>query len=193
MPPKVCRSCQRSLAEEAFRSQRNACIECERAYDRARYASDTEKRRALVDAWKERNPDAQRAYQMRRRARKMQAAGRYTREQLEARMVMFAGRCWICAKIIESGELHYDHVKPIFEGGLDVLSNLAPAHAACNLVKGRRWLGVDRLEELKAQVRARVEELYHSDLVTSPHQTDEEQDGLRRPGPAGEVLGEGVA
>lgn len=48
----------------------------------------------------------------------------------------FGGVCHICKLPIKVGETwHADHVKALIEGGENRESNLAPAHAHCNLAK----------------------------------------------------------
>lgn len=61
-------------------------------------------------------------------------------------------------KTIHQGEnwqkgLHLDHVVPIVNGGPDILENVKPAHAACNLSRAKQ--GLD-LEGLLASLDAKV-------------------------------------
>ncbi|MFE3409423.1 HNH endonuclease [Streptomyces mirabilis] len=55
-------------------------------------------------------------------------AAPYRRSEVFAR---WEGRCAYCDAPAE----HLDHVKPISKGGRDVLSNVVPACAGCNLAK----------------------------------------------------------
>ena len=55
------------------------------------------------------------------------------------RMKVFGQVCWICGDTIADGDLHVDHVIPLAKGGLNVLANLRPTHAACNKSKSDRW------------------------------------------------------
>lgn len=85
--------------------------------------------------------EANRAIEIRRAAdrwakRKGAPTVPFTRDQLEARLSMFAG-CWMCGAGLD--ELHIDHVKPLSRGGWHCLSNLRPACPACNLSKGAKW------------------------------------------------------
>ena len=71
----------------------------------------------------------------------------FTRDELEARLSMFAG-CWMCG--CERAEtFHVDHVKPLSKGGWHCLSNLRPACGPCNLSKGAKW-PLSELETLRA-------------------------------------------
>lgn len=56
-------------------------------------------------------------------------AAPYRREDVFAR---WGGRCVYC----EAPAAHLDHVQPISRGGRDVLANVLPACADCNLSKG---------------------------------------------------------
>lgn len=68
--------------------------------------------------------------------------------------------CYICGldidlkaprKIGEQGwelSIHYDHVVPVVEGGPDTAENVRPAHALCNLKKGRSTTSNARTEPL---------------------------------------------
>ena len=54
-------------------------------------------------------------------------------------------------KIGEQGwelSIHYDHVVPVVEGGPDTAENVRPAHALCNLKKGRSTTSNARTEPL---------------------------------------------
>lgn len=66
--------------------------------------------------------------------------------------------CYICEeqidldapKIVHSGDnwqrgLHLDHVIPIINGGPDILENVKPTHAVCNLSRGRQDLDIEAL------------------------------------------------
>lgn len=62
----------------------------------------------------------------------------FTVDELEARMSMGAGVCYICTKPLGEDST-IDHVKPIHAGGPNILANLKPAHSACNKSKGHQW------------------------------------------------------
>lgn len=69
------------------------------------------------------------AYERTRRRRKAP----YKRAEVFARWDF---RCCYCTAPAE----HLDHVKPLSRGGRDVLSNVVPACADCNLSKGAQTL-----------------------------------------------------
>lgn len=100
--------------------------------------------------WRRDNPDRHRALvriaQSRRRAsQRANQVISFTAKQLSDRMAMFGNKCWMCG-----GEYqHVDHVKPISRGGADMLANLRPSCAKCNLAKSGQWFGVAGLSAFK--------------------------------------------
>jgi hypothetical protein len=48
-------------------------------------------------------------------------------------------RCWMCARVLDSGSWHLDHVRPLVALGRHDVRNLMPACWLCNLVKGDSW------------------------------------------------------
>jgi 5-methylcytosine-specific restriction endonuclease McrA len=65
-----------------------------------------------------------------------------TRRYRKARAAVLATatRCWICSQPARPGDpLVSDHVIPRSKGGPDIVGNLRPAHASCNLRKGATW------------------------------------------------------
>lgn len=49
---------------------------------------------------------------------------------------MHGGACGICKEFVPEDSFHVDHVVPLSKGGLHGYTNVVPAHAHCNLVKG---------------------------------------------------------
>ena len=83
--------------------------------------------------------------------------------------VHWGGRCHLCGGPVETFTprghpyaLTIDHIKPRALGGRDTLSNLAPAHLACNMLKGDRQLAasierpVGKLKMERTQKRRRA-------------------------------------
>lgn len=102
------------------------------ANTRAHHKAHQAERRAYRAA----NPDLERAIIHRRRARKQRAPGACSREQLQARVAFYGGRCAYCGGPYE----HIDHVIPLSRGGANWPANLRPACASCNTSKGDRTL-----------------------------------------------------
>lgn len=59
----------------------------------------------------------------------------FTAQQLEARLSMFGGCCWVCGAPANQ----VDHVKPLAKGGLHVLANFRPICGPCNRRKSDQW------------------------------------------------------
>lgn len=64
------------------------------------------------------------------------------------RMAGSGARCYICEQPAEA----LDHVQPRARGGPDTEDNLRPICTSCNSIKGARWLGAERVEELGQHV-----------------------------------------
>lgn len=141
-----CRQCHRAITD-AWKAVHHPDVSRHR---RASYRRHAEKRRreareyseahveearAKDRAWKRANRARATALEAIRRARKVNAVGDATPEQIAARVDFYGGRCWMCGDQWE----HIDHVKPLSKGGSNWPANLRPACATCNLTKGDRW------------------------------------------------------
>jgi 5-methylcytosine-specific restriction endonuclease McrA len=69
-----------------------------------------------------------------RRARKLEANGSFTKKEFEAKLKLYKGKCHWCMKPIE-GSVHRDHVIPLSRGGSNDISNIVPSCSKCNLSK----------------------------------------------------------
>jgi 5-methylcytosine-specific restriction endonuclease McrA len=69
------------------------------------------------------------------RARKAQAKGTATLEQVKARIEYYGGLCWIC----KAPYREIDHVIPLTKGGTNWPANLRPICRSCNASKGNKW------------------------------------------------------
>ena len=69
------------------------------------------------------------------RARKEEAPGTATEEQIRVRMDFYGRRCWICGKPFQA----IDHVIPLSKGGTNWPANLRPICKRCNSRKRDRW------------------------------------------------------
>jgi 5-methylcytosine-specific restriction endonuclease McrA len=47
--------------------------------------------------------------------------------------------CGICGGVVESNDVHLDHIKPHSLGGPTIASNLRVTHSRCNIKKGARY------------------------------------------------------
>lgn len=68
--------------------------------------------------------------------RQQEKIGYFTKEQLEGRISVYGGLCYLCGKIANT----IDHVIPLARGGSNFPANLRPACFDCNLKKGKKLL-----------------------------------------------------
>ena len=106
------------------------------------YWEDNKERTA---AWRKATPELSRQNVHKRRARKLAVATEpYTTQQI---LDLYGTDCHICHEPIDLDAprathhkgyergLHLDHVIPLVKGGTDLMENVKPAHALCNLKK----------------------------------------------------------
>lgn len=77
------------------------------------------------------------ANKQRRRARKREAAGTCTGDDIALLHKSQKGLCWWCGKAVESN-YHVDHRKPLALGGSNDPSNLCISCPTCNSTKGMK-------------------------------------------------------
>ena len=127
------------------REKRLSDNQASRDYKKNYYQKNKNRINALSNAWRKDNPEVGRVSKRRRRARiALVESERYTTEQV---LKKFGSKCHLCQEPIDLDAprwtaqpgwergLHLDHVVRIADGGLDVLENIRPAHAQCNLKK----------------------------------------------------------
>ena len=78
------------------------------------------------------NPQYRKTVSNNRRARKVNAKGSHTVEQLKARFDYHGNKCVYCNS---TENLHADHQIPLSRGGTNFASNMVPACASCNCSK----------------------------------------------------------
>ena len=126
---------------ELLREQRTAYYQRNKEAKAAYRAANREK----AKAWRDANPELFRIYNHKRKARKRAVASEpYTTEQI---LALYGTDCHICKEPIDLGAprtanqkgyergLHLDHIIPLAKGGSDLMSNVGPSHAECNLKK----------------------------------------------------------
>jgi len=143
-PDKVRAEGRRTYAKYA-EDRRARAREYMRTHDRSEYKREWARadRAANPEKWRERsrrdyqrNPEARKAIDHRRRAKKIgRLAATVTADMLRLKWLYWAGLCWMCG----NAAIEWDHVKPLTKGGSHCLANLRPACRSCNAHKGNRW------------------------------------------------------
>lgn len=127
-----------------------------KAYQRAYYLANREKKIAMAtawnqahpevlnartSAWKKRNPGKVADYEHQRRARvRGLPRERISRAKLVERD---GGICHLCGLPVAEGEVSVDHLIPISKGGGHTWDNVALAHTRCNVRRGAKPLPDD--------------------------------------------------
>ena len=106
-----------------------------------RHAENPQAQAERTRRWLAKHPEVVAIWNHRRQARKRNAPGHTSREQLVARWAYYGSQCWMCG---ENAEVT-DHVIALARGGSNWPANLRPACRRCNASKGiRSWRVVGR-------------------------------------------------
>lgn len=108
----------------------------QREWGRAWYLANKERQLAKSRAWRIAHKDQFHVYRNRNRAKRREAKGQATPEQIAARVAFYGSRCAYCNGPYES----IDHVVPLSRGGSNWPANLRPACKKCNFTKGTKRL-----------------------------------------------------
>lgn len=135
-----CRPChrvyRRSFVRDYAADYARRDKEREREMKRVYYIANRARLLARALQWQRDNPEKVAQRELRRRARKRDAAGMFTAQQLQARWDFFGGQCWLCREPATG----WDHVIPLARGGSNWPANLRPACRSCNArKKDRPW------------------------------------------------------
>lgn len=108
------------------------------AYSKAYYEANRERCSIANRAWRQKNRQAVATNKQRRRARKRNASGQFTANQIARLYELQKGRCWwrgpSCSVYLSKG-YHIDHRVPLAKGGTNDISNIVLACPHCNLSK----------------------------------------------------------
>lgn len=121
----------REARAERLRVQRAANPEPTReANRRARLKRDRDAYNAARREKYRKDSDSRRAY----RARKLSVPSEpWIKDDL---LKLYGNTCYLCRRVL-GNDWHADHVVPLSRGGWDLVWNLRPACASCNISKGR--------------------------------------------------------
>ena len=96
-----------------------------------------EKVRTKTMAWRKANPEKVTAWNSNRRAKKRNAEGQHTAEEVRRLLSRQKFRCAVCKKSIEDG-YHKDHIIPLSQGGSNYIRNIQLLCPTCNMKKGSK-------------------------------------------------------
>lgn len=135
---------QKKIEVRQYASNKQKCLESGKRY-RAKYPEKSKLRNAKYHA---EHPEVLRISKRTRRARIYSAGSEpYTTQQI---LDLYGTNCHICLNPIDlsaprhAGDedwengLHLDHVIPLSLGGADLIENVKPSHAKCNLSKPKK-------------------------------------------------------
>ena len=113
-----------------------------RLYKRERYHNNPEHRRrhkAGIERYNQtdRGKNAHRVTSSKRRAKKRNAEGFYTNDDIEVQYRSQSGKCWHCGKQLK-GKYEVDHLIPLDKGGTNWPNNIVCACRKCNRSKGAK-------------------------------------------------------
>lgn len=117
------------------------------------YAKSGADIRAKSSEWQKANPEKKRAKQSawaktekgkltgkaaihRRRARKLNAGGSFTRTEFKALCTATGNRCLCCGQAVGLAKLTADHIVALANGGHNGIGNIQPLCQPCNTAKG---------------------------------------------------------
>ena len=121
------RHCQHQSWQESHRDRVNALF-------RAHYSRERLRVLERNRAWRQANPEKWKAIKALYFARRKNARGHCSVEQLLARIAYYGWRCYMCGKPFDV----IDHVIPLARGGTNWPSNLRPACKSDNSKKRDR-------------------------------------------------------
>ena len=123
-----------AVSRQYYRENKEAIL----AYNRAAYAANPEPIKTRAKAWRKANPEKELALGHRKRARKRNAEGIHTADDVARQFNLQGGKCYWCGcKLKKSGKgkYHVDHIYPLSKGGSNAPSNICCACRTCNLSK----------------------------------------------------------
>ncbi|EMT38135.1 HNH endonuclease [Thermoanaerobacter thermohydrosulfuricus WC1] len=100
---------------------------------------NSEQYKEAYKTWRKEHKELVRAYQRNYKARKKQASGTHTGEDIKKLYAEQDGKCFYCGKELE-GEFHVDHKVPLSRGGSNSPDNLVLACPSCNLQKNDKTI-----------------------------------------------------
>lgn len=122
---------QKKLAR--FYERRTECLEANKLWHR----ENAEFHKKRCRQWREANPEAKRAYDHIRRARKAASGGKFSPSDIRRIFNAQRGRCAYCAVPLKRS-FHRDHVMPLALRGENTARNIQLTCKPCNQSKGSK-------------------------------------------------------
>lgn len=138
-PEKIkANNAKKAPTRREYNSKRRAADpEKARLHDRIRYANSREQSIARSLRYQKRHPEIRQFHERKRRARKANAEGFFTKSDVDLLYKSQKAKCWHCGKSIVNG-YHIDHLIPLARGGTNWPNNLVLSCPTCNLSKGAK-------------------------------------------------------
>lgn len=129
----ICKRCHLERHRQYHQENREHLINVASLYQRENREYVRTRKRLYYRA----NPEKARELDHRRRARKRNAEGSFTKEDVQLMLRQQKNKCWYCQKKL-NGKYHIDHRIPLSRGGSNNPSNLVLTCPKCNLSKNDR-------------------------------------------------------
>lgn len=120
--------------KERYARWKSSNLERVKQTARNSYLKNKEARTEWQRKWLAANPEKKRATHARRRARRRNAEGHHTAEQLKNLMKQQKYRCAYCRCSLRGG-YHADHIVPLSKGGSNWIANIQLTCGSCNARK----------------------------------------------------------
>ena len=117
------------------RDYRRAHIEKFRERDNKRREKDPERNRRVAKEWRQAFPERYKALAHNRRARELNAGGRFSESEWRMVMQKYGSKCLCCGRSVPEINLTPDHVIPLSRGGSNSIDNIQPLCFMCNRKK----------------------------------------------------------
>lgn len=127
-----CKVCNLEYRAAYYQVNREAAIQESRNW----YASNKGKAAKAMRKWVEVNKDKANVIWRNRRARKREADGTHSIEDVERMRSLQKNKCACCHADLNKSGFHVDHVVALASGGSNDVSNLQILCPTCNLKKG---------------------------------------------------------